>query len=669
MSRAGLQVGNSPFSQEQVELLNRLLPTLTPEQMNWLDGYMAGVRAAGTAGAPASAQPLGLPVVANDAAPAGTCGCGTGVCGLPVGAATAVLPAAQAADLPEVTVLFGSQTGNAERLAKQLTQRLRDRSFAVNISCMSEYKPTNLKKAKCVFVVVSTHGNGEPPDKAKTLHEFVLGKRAPKLEGVPFSVLALGDITYERFCQTGKDFDRRLEELGGQRLFDRTDCDVDYEESAAAWMDGVLGALEGRLGGASGPSSGAGLGSGLSLPVLGGGVAAVLTASERTLSAPAYSAAAAVATAPSYTRNRPYYAEVLENLDLNGRGSDKETRYLKLAIEGSGLTFEPGDSLGICPQNHPDLVDELIREMRWNADEPVPVGKEERPLREALAGHYEITVLTRPLLEQAADFSHDGLPNLVRSPAEQLRAYIEGRDLLDLVRDYSLTGAPAREFVGRLRKLPGRLYSISSSQRANPDEVDVTIAAVRYQAHQRDRFGTCSIHCAERVAVGDRVPIYVHSNPNFRLPSDPDAPIIMIGAGTGVAPFRAFVEDREETGAQGKSWLFFGDRRFRTDFLYQTEWQRWIKQGVLTRMDVAFSRDTGRKVYVQHRMMEQSREFFSWLEEGAYVYVCGSEEKLAPDVHATLTGIVEREGGLRRDEAEAYVADLQREGRYQRDVY
>jgi sulfite reductase (NADPH) flavoprotein alpha-component len=240
---------------------------------------------------------------------------------------------------------------------------------------------------------------------------------------------------------------------------------------------------------------------------------------------------------------------------------------------------------------------------------------------------------------------------------------------LDLIRDFSIKGIPPREFVPMLRKLPARLYSIASSFRANSGEVDLLVAALRYQAHNRDRLGTCSVHCAERVESGDYLKVFVHSNPNFRLPADPDVPIIMVGPGTGVAPFRAFVEDREESGAGGKSWLFFGDRRFRTDFLYQVEWLRWLKLGVLTRLDVAFSRDQGAKAYVQHRMLEKSRELYGWLQEGAHFYVCGSVNPMAADVHATLVGVVASEGGKRKEEAEAYVAGLREQGRYQRDVY
>ena len=276
----------------------------------------------------------------------------------------------------------------------------------------------------------------------------------------------------------------------------------------------------------------------------------------------------------------PFTAEVLENINLNGRGADKETRHVKLALDGSGLSFEPGDSLGIYPHNDPRLVDEVIGEMRWNPEEPVPAGKQELPLREALLRHYEITLLSKQLLKQTSVFSQDGLQDLVQSDAaEKLKAYTRGRDVLDLLRDFSIKDVPAREFVPLLRKLPARLYSIASSHRANEGEVDLCIAALRYQAHNRERLGTCSVHCAERIDAGDSLQVFVHSNPNFRMPADPDVPIIMIGPGTGVAPFRAFIEEREETGAGGKTWLFFGDRHFRTDFLYQVEWLRWLKSG------------------------------------------------------------------------------------------
>jgi sulfite reductase (NADPH) flavoprotein alpha-component len=608
-----LQSTNSPFSDQQAELLNRLLPTLTPVQMSWLGGYMSGVCGGPQA---AAAGPSASPTAAD-------------------GAAGAL----------EVTLLYGSQTGNSMHLAKELAGRLQQRGLVVDLSCMSQYQTKSLRKAKHLLVVISTHGEGEPPDKAITFCEFLHGKRAPRLEGVGFSVLALGDITYKNYCKTGRDIDRRLEELGATRVYAQVDCDVDYDEPAQAWMEAVVAAL-GRE-------------------------------QESAAARPASTASVAAATAlkptlgtPAFGRTRPFQAEVLENLKLNGRGSDKQTHQLKLSLKDSGLSFEPGDSVGIYPENHADLVDKLIAEMGFQPDELVPAGKQSRPLREALLKHYEITVLSRPLLQNAAVFSHDGLQDLVgRGCDDEIRAYMFGRDLLDLVRDFSLRGVPAQDFVSILRKMPPRLYSIASSCQANPDEVDLLIVALRYHAQNRDRFGTCSVYCADQVQEGDRLSVYVHDNPNFRMPPDPDAPMIMVGPGTGVAPFRAFLEQREESGARGKNWLFFGDRRFRTDFLCQTEWLRWRRTGLLTHMDVAFSRDIEQKVYVQHRMLNQGREIFDWLDQGAYFYVCGDEKHMAPDVHSALQTIVEREGGMDPAQAQAYLADLQQQNRYQRDVY
>ncbi|MCY9208657.1 assimilatory sulfite reductase (NADPH) flavoprotein subunit [Bacillus subtilis] len=603
-----LQVMNSPFNQEQAELLNRLLPTLTESQKIWLSGYLSAQSASAqeTAGAPAAA------VSAEAPAPAVS---------------------------KEVTVLYGSQTGNAQGLAENAGKQLEQSGFQVTVSSMSDFKPNQLKKVTNLLIVVSTHGEGEPPDNALSFHEFLHGRRAPKLEDLRFSVLALGDSSYEFFCQTGKEFDQRLEELGGKRISPRVDCDLDYDEPAAEWLEGVLKGLNEAGGGSAAPAP----------------------------------AAASQAGESSYSRTNPFRAEVLENLNLNGRGSNKETRHLELSLEGSGLTYEPGDSLGVYPENDPELVELLLKEMNWDPEEIVTLNKQGdvRPLKEALISHYEITVLTKPLLEQAAQLTgNDELRELLAPGNEEnVKAYIEGRDLLDLVRDYGPFSVSAQEFVSILRKMPARLYSIASSLSANPDEVHVTIGAVRYDAHGRERKGVCSILCAERLQPGDTLPVYVQHNQNFKLPKDPETQIIMVGPGTGVAPFRSFMQEREETGAEGKAWMFFGDQHFVTDFLYQTEWQNWLKDGVLTKMDVAFSRDTEEKVYVQHRMLEHSAELFEWLQEGAAVYICGDEKHMAHDVHNTLLEIIEKEGNMSREEAEAYLADMQQQKRYQRDVY
>jgi sulfite reductase (NADPH) flavoprotein alpha-component len=608
-----LQVVNSPFNQEQVELLNRLLPTLTETQQIWLSGYLSALY---------RMEPMVTSGTALQAAPIPS-------------------PNSQPAASKEVTVLFGSQTGNGQRLAKVLSGKLEERGFQLTLSSMNDFKPIGLKKVQNLLIVVSTHGEGDPPDNALPFYEFLHSKRAPQLEELRYSVLALGDSSYEFFCQTGKDFDKRLEELGGKRIVPRTDCDLDYDEPAAGWFEAVLGVL-------------------LEVPAI---ATEMNTAVDNVL----------LPGPPAYSRTSPFDAEILENLNLNGRGSSRETRHLELSLEGSNLQYEPGDSLGIYPQNHPELVDMLIQAMGWQAEEPVPVNKQGdvRPLHEALLCNYEITVLTKPLLEQAAKLStNNGLRELVEPGHEQeLRSYLNGRDLLDLVQDFSPWDVSAADFVSILRKLPARLYSIASSSKANPDEVHLTIRTVRYESHGRDRFGVCSVQCAERLQPGDTLPIYIHSNPNFKLPSNPDIPIIMIGPGTGVAPFRAFLQEREETGAEGKTWLFFGDQHFVTDFLYQVEWQKWLKEGVLTRMDVAFSRDTEQKVYVQHRMLEKSRELYQWLQEGACIYVCGDEKHMAHDVHATLAIILEQEGGMSSEEALAYLVDMQQQKRYQRDVY
>ncbi|MEW4971142.1 assimilatory sulfite reductase (NADPH) flavoprotein subunit [Bacillus stercoris] len=603
-----LQVMNSPFNQEQAELLNRLLPTLTESQKIWLSGYLSAqsVSAQETAGAPAAAVSVEAPAPAVS---------------------------------KEVTVLYGSQTGNAQGLAENAGKQLEQSGFQVTVSSMSDFKPNQLKKVTNLLIVVSTHGEGDPPDNALSFHEFLHGRRAPKLENLRFSVLALGDSSYEFFCQTGKEFDQRLEELGGERISPRVDCDLDYDEPAAEWLEGVLKGLNEAGGGSAAPAP----------------------------------AAAAQTGESSYSRTNPFRAEVLENLNLNGRGSNKETRHVELSLEGSGLNYEPGDSLGVYPENDPELVELLLKEMNWDPEEIVTLNKQGdvRPLKEALISHYEITVLTKPLLEQAAQLtgSEELRDLLAPGNEENVKAYIEGRDLLDLVRDYGPFSVSAQQFVSILRKMPARLYSIASSLSANPDEVHLTIGAVRYDAHGRERKGVCSILCAERLQPGDTLPVYVQHNQNFKLPKDPETPIIMVGPGTGVAPFRSFMQEREETGAEGKAWMFFGDQHFVTDFLYQTEWQNWLKDGVLTKMDVAFSRDTEEKVYVQHRMLEQSAELFEWLQEGAAVYICGDEKHMAHDVHNTLLEIIEKEGNMSREEAEAYLADMQQQKRYQRDVY
>lgn len=608
-------VNNSPFNEEQREYLNRLIPTLTEAQKIWLCGFLSFPFIAGHE---QSVQ------VDQTAAP----------------------KMEQSIQTREVTVLFGSETGNGQSLASTIVEKLQAKQLPVQSFSMDDFKPQNLKKVQDLLIITSTHGEGEPPENARSFYEFLHSKRAPKLENVRFSVLALGDESYEFFCQTGKDFDKRLEELGGERLYPRVDCDVDFEDPAEQWINGVVAVLH--------ETSNAN--------------ASAISVSEKQAAVTLLEEKQSV-----YSKKNPYPAEVLENINLNGRGSNKETRHLVLSLEDSGLTFAPGDSLAILPENDPELVDSLINELGWNPEESVQINEEGDiySLRKALLSKFEITRLTKSFIQAAAElFHHEELKKLAEpGNEEKVKAYLDGRDLLDFVRDFPPVQLKPVDFIQILRKLPARQYSIASSLKANPDEVHLTISTVRFQAHGRNRKGVCSSQIAERNQPGDMLPIYVDQNPNFKLPSNPDTPIIMIGPGTGVAPFRAFLQEREAEGITGKSWLFFGDQHFSSDFLYQVEWQKWLKNGVLTKMDVAFSRDQAEKVYVQHRMLEKRKEFYQWLEEGAVVYVCGDEKHMARDVHQTILTILEKEGGLTSEQAAVYLDQMRKQKRYQRDVY
>lgn len=596
---------NSPLNAEQAAQLNQLLSTLHNDQMTWISGYLAGLAAGG-------------------------------------GAANAMVSeaATTAEPLPEITILFGSETGNAQGIAKLAAERAQVHGFQANLANMADFRKPDLKKVENLMVVVSTHGEGDPPDPAEEFYALMHGRKAPTLKGKRFTVLALGDSSYENFCQTGRDFDARLEALGAERIHPRVDCDVDFDDPASEWVDSVLECFINLTGAQPRPSN---------------VVAFSSRSTEKVL----------------WSRKNPYPATVLENLVLNGRGSNKETRHIELSIEDSGLTFEPGDSLGVLPQNNPVSVERLVETLGLNADAEVVAGDGRSSLREALTRSYEITTITRPFLERYAALTESTrLRALLDEEAKaELRQYIHGRHILDVIQDYPVKGLTAEDFIGTLRKLPPRLYSIASSHRVAPDEVHLTVATVRYHSHGLDREGVASTFLADRVAEGETVPVYVDSNPNFRLPTDPQAPIIMVGPGTGVAPFRAFLAEREELGATGRNWLFFGDRNFQSDFLYQTEWLNWRKRSLLTRIDVAFSRDQAEKVYVQHRMRENARELYAWLEEGASFYVCGDGEGMAHDVHQALLDIVREQGGLSDDQSLDYVRRLQKEKRYQKDVY
>lgn len=620
MESLQLLVTNSPFTEQQIKLLNELLPTLAPNQVQWLSGYLAY----------SAAIQGGLPNKVDAA--------------LQLSHEQATdQQVAEEAIVKEATILFGSQTGNAQRLANRLTEQLKQQGYQVVVSAMNKYKAAQLKDLKHLFILVSTHGEGEPPDNAKSFYEFLYSKRAPKLEQTKFSVLALGDTSYEFFCKTGQDFEARLLELGAQKLVERVDCDVDFEAPASAWLKAVVDKLEEQGKGSN---------------KQGAGQVLSMANSETTQ-------ASAV-----YTRQQPFQAEILEQINLSGRGSGRVTTHLELALEGANLSYSPGDAVGIIPQNDEKLVKQIIEQLSFQPDEAVTLDGQSASLSQVLTEQLDITALSKTLLEKFVPYTENSkLAELLNSDRTAIKSYTYGRDLLDLITDYGPWSFTPTQLVNLLRKIPSRLYSIASSLKAHPDEVHLTVRKVEYEAHGRKREGVCSSYVADRVAIGDKVSIFVQENPNFKLPQSNDTPIIMVGPGTGVAPFRAFLEEREELGASGKSWLFFGDRHFVTDFLYQTDWQRMLQDGVLTKLDVAFSRDSEEKVYVQHRLKEHAQELYSWIEEGAYLYICGDEKHMAHDVHQAFKDIIVQHKAVSEQEAEAYLQQLQDEGRYQRDVY
>jgi len=599
MQATPLKDWNSPLTPEQAELLERLSATLTPEQARWISGYLAGAHGA----------------VAESGEPAAQTGA-------------------------PITILYGSETGNAEALAEQFRRQAESRGLAARTCDMAEYRTRELKNERLILVVTATHGEGDPPDPAESFYRFLHSRKAPKLEGAKFAVLGLGDSSYEHFCQTARDFDARLEALGAERIHARVDCDVDYEDTADEWIPKAIDAFAAHADAAPNDN-----------------VVAFGPTQAR--------------QQPVYDKSNPFRAEILENLVLNGRGSDKETRHIELSLADSGINYEPGDALCVVPENRSAAVAELIEALGLKPDARVTTRNGENSLEAALLREYEITTVTPPFIEAYAELTDSGALQGLAGDADRkpLIAYANERQVIDVVLEHPPAAMDAQQFIDTLRRLRPREYSIASSCNANPDEVHLTVAAVRYHSDNGYREGVASTYLADRLEPGDSVPVYVQRNKNFKLPTDPAAPVIMVGPGTGVAPFRAFLEEREHQGADGSNWLFFGDRRFRTDFLYQIEWQRWLREGVLHRMDVAFSRDGQEKVYVQDRMREHDSDLFAWLEAGAYFYVCGDAEQMAPDVHQALIDIVREESGRTEEQARDYVRQLQSDRRYQRDVY
>lgn len=540
-------------------------------------------------------------------------------------------PELTAAAAEPLLVLFGSQTGTAERLAKRLAREARERGFAVTLRGMEAHPIVDLTAAKRVAVLVSTHGDGDPPDQADRFFRELNAETAPRLDALEFAVLALGDSTYRHFAKCGRDLDERLAALGATRAIARLDADVDVDPPFCMWRDALFSAWT--------------AGTAPALPQRAPGTPAAEESAERVLATP-----------------------VVNHLRLNRQGSDKDTRHIALRLE-TGMHYEVGDALGIIPRNPPLMVDEVLAAAGFDGEESVTdASGRAGALRRALSESYDIGRLgARTLRAYAARRQHERL-DAICADDERLRNYLDGRDLIDLLVEFPAPFEQPDDLLTLLPRLAPRLYSIASSPRAHEGEVHLCVGTVRYRAHARDRLGVCSTFLATRARIGEPLETFIRENSRFRPPADPRTPMIMIGAGTGVAPFRAFLADRRAQGATGPNWLFFGDRHRAYDFLYEDELLAYEADG-FARLSLAFSRDLHHKVYVQHLLLEAASEIWRWLEDGAHVYVCGDATHMAKDVEAALRRIAMIAGASPEEEAVAYIDALRATGRYARDVY
>ncbi|QGW98344.1 assimilatory sulfite reductase (NADPH) flavoprotein subunit [Aeromonas veronii] len=586
----------SPLSDEQQRQLGQVLSTLNTQQLAWVSGYLYGLSQTGQQSVAASAAV---------AAPSGS-----------------------------LTILYGSQTGNAKGVATAIKAQAEARGLPVTLASMADYKPKQLKKESHLLVVVSTYGEGEPPESAVDLFEQLKKGKIGKLDGLRFAVLGLGDSSYEFFCQTGKDFDNFLATAGAERIYELASLDVDYQDAAKAWGEQALNAIAATL------STGA-------------------------ASSSVASAVQQAVGHSQYSKENPFPARLSVNQKITGRDSTKDIRHIEINLADSGLTYQPGDALGVWFDNDAELVGEVLALTGLSGDEATAHGT----LRAALTNHFELTRLHGGFITGLADISDNAALKDLAGDKAQVNALVASAQVVDVLKRFP-TALTAEQLVGQLRPLTPRLYSIASAQSEVEEEVHLTVGVVRYlQEDGTVRSGAASSYLADRLIEDGEVRVFVEHNDNFRLPQNPDTPVIMVGPGTGIAPFRAFMQEREAQGAEGKNWLFFGNPHFTQDFLYQVEWQRYVKSGLLSKISLAFSRDQANKIYVQDRLREAGQELYQWLEAGAHFYVCGDANKMAKDVQEALLDVITEHGHKSREEAEEYLSELRRAKRYQRDVY
>ena len=602
---SGSANNSSALNANQLAALQQSVADYSSLQLAWASGYLAAKSEQGQ-----NAQ--AAPVQAQASAPAKT-----------------------------LTILYASQTGNAKGVAGQLEKSAKAAGINVVLKNVADFKAKSLKNETHLLIVASTNGEGEPPDDAIEFHEFLLGKKAPKLSNLSYSVLALGDSSYEFFCQTGKEFDERLQALGAKQIAPRVDCDVDYDSDSESWTLSIVETLKEEL-----------------------------TQSDATL-APIIDLPTAGAES-EYSKQNPLAAEFSLSQKITGRDSAKDVRHIEIDLGESGLSYQVGDALGVWFENDANLVAELVATLGLTGEEKVKLkvdgAAQELTLTDALTTQLEITQTAPAFIEFWAKVSGNKALSAVASDKNAAREYAGEHQIIDVVKT-AKADVDAQCFIEALRKLTPRLYSIASAQAEVEEEVHLTVGVVSYDTNGETRTGGASGFLANRLEEGQKVRVFVEHNDNFRLPASDDTPVIMIGPGTGVAPFRAFLQEREARDASGDNWMFFGDQTFTQDFLYQVEWQNYLKSGLLTRMDVAFSRDQAEKVYVQDRLKEQASDVFAWLERGAHLYICGDANRMAKDVHNTLIEIIQEHGKLTAEQAEDYLKSLRSNKRYQKDVY
>lgn len=588
----------------QLNQITQAITGLNANQLTWMSGYMAGMAALQD---PALAAPQQISAVAA-AEPVGN-----------------------------LTIIYGSQTGNAKGIAVAYQAKAAAAGIPAKVVSMADYKPRQIKNETHIAIVVSTHGEGEAPDDAVELHEFLGSKKAPKLPNLKYAVLGLGDTSYEFFCQTAKDFDTRLATLGATAVIERVDCDVDYDSAAAKWQDDILAKIKDDL-------------------------------TAKTTQVPVAAAANTASVASIYSKKNPFSGTLLASQKITGRDSVKDIRHIEISLEDSGIQYQAGDALGVYFLNDADIVARVIGAYGLDASATVTVAGNSMSLNDALTEKCELTLAYPTFIKGLADTTNDAALVALLADKTALREYLVPRQIVDIAIDYPVA-ISAQQLVDACRPLTARLYSIASSQAEVEDEVHLTVALVEYDAHGFTHQGGASGYLSKRLEEGAAVKVYVEGNDNFRLPADPNTPVIMVGPGTGIAPFRAFMQERDAQGAEGNNWLFFGNPNFTQDFLYQTEWQGYVKSGLLSRVSLAFSRDQEQKVYVQHRLVEQGAEVFKWLEQGAHFYVCGDANHMAKDVEQALLDIYQTHGKQTADEAKKSLLALRKAKRYQKDVY